>query len=447
MVLAHAIGGIKDLPIPGLFFLYGGAGVLALSFIALGVLWTEPHLEDADQGSPLRPALNRILLSRAVRIVLGAIGTFLYGLSVATALTGTTDFDSNLAPTLVWVIFWLALVWVSIFIGNLWSILSPFRAVGDLVAWLARGRGWNWKTLPYPEWLGRWPATVLLFAFACMELVFPHPSHPRDLGAAMCVYAGITFAGMLAFGRKAWLENGEAFNALFGLFARISPFAIYEEDGEREILVRPPLVSLATWVPNAGSLAFVATMLGTVVYDGISRTKSWRNLVAPHAPVPRILIELGGITAAVVFVATAYTVAVRLARLRTDADVGKPMTLSPLFLGSLVPIALVYSIAHYFSLLIGQGQLIWALVSDPFGRGWNLFGTAHFEPNVTPLTSHEIWYIQVGALVIGHVLGIVIAHDRAVSLYEGKAALRSQYAMLTLMIMFTVGGLYLLSQK
>jgi hypothetical protein len=443
VILAHAIGGIKDLPIPGLFFLYGGAAVLGLSFIALGVLWTEPRLEDADQGVPLRPWLNRVLLSRELRMALGAIGTGLYVLAVATALGGNTDFDQNLAPTLVWVVFWLALVWVSIFVGNLWSVLSPFRAVGDLAAWLRRGRGR--RTLPYPERLGRWPAAVLLFAFACMELVFPHPSEPRYLGAAMCVYAGITFAGMLAFGREAWLENGEAFNVLFGLFARISPFAIYEEDGEREILVRPPLVSLATWVPVAGSLAFVSTMLGTVVYDGISRTSSWRSLVAPHPQTVRILLGLAGALATVVFVAAAYTAAVRLARLRTGAA-GEPVTLSPLFLGSLVPIALVYSIAHYFSLLIGQGQLMWALVSDPFGRGWNLFGTAEFEPDPKPLTTHEIWYIQVAALVIGHVCGIVLAHDRAVSLYEGKAALRSQYAMLTLMITFTVGGLYLLSR-
>jgi hypothetical protein len=278
-----------------------------------------------------------------------------------------------------------------------------------------------------------------------MELVFPHPSEPRYLGAAMCVYAAITFAGMLAFGRDAWLENGEAFNVLFGLFARMSPLAMYEEDGEREILVRPPLVSLATWQPTAGSLAFVSTMLGTVVYDGISRTTSWRNFVAPHSESARILFGLAGAFGAVVFVAAAYTLAVRLARLRTGAA-DEPVTLSPLFLDSLVPIALVYSIAHYFSLLIGQGQLIWGLISNPFGNGWNLFGTAAFEPNLRPLTTHEIWYIQVGALVIGHVCGIVLAHDRAVSLYEGKAALRSQYAMLTLMIMFTVGGLYLLSR-
>jgi hypothetical protein len=447
VIVAHAIGGIKDLPIPGLFFLYGGAAVLAISFIALGVLWTEPHLEEADQGSPLQPPiLSRILLSRTLRIVLGTLGTATFALALATSLVGSTDWDSNLAPTLVWVIFWLALVWLSVLVGNVWTAISPFRAVGDLAAWLTRRH--PRRTRPYPWRLGRWPGAVLLFSFAAMELVYPHPNHPRALGVAMCLYAAITFAGMLVFGRSAWLENGEAFNIYFGLFSRISPFAVYEEDGEREILVRPPLVSLANWAPNPGSLAFVSVMLGTVVFDGLSRTSSFKSFIATtfSAGAQRRLAELVIMLATVVAVATAYSLAVRLARVRTDVDPGTPTVLSPYFLASLVPIALVYSIAHYFTLLIGEGQLIWGLISDPFGHGWNLFGTAGFEPNLKPLTTHEIWYIQVGALVIGHMLGIVLAHDRAVSLYEGKAALRSQYAMLTLMIVFTVGGLYLLSR-
>ena len=447
MIVAHAIGGIKDLPIPGLFFLYGGAAVLALSFIALGVLWTDPHLEEADQGSPLQPPiLSRILLSRELRIVLGFAGTATFALALATAFFGTLDWDSNLTPTLVWVIFWLALVWLSVLIGNVWSVISPFSAVADLTAWLTRG--WHWRTRPYPWRLGRWPGAVPLFSFAAMELVYPHPSHPRTLGVAMCIYTVITFGGMLVYGRRAWLDNGEAFNVYFGLFSRISPFTVYEEDGEREILVRPPLVSLANWAPNPGSLAFVSVMLGTVVYDGISRTTAFRSFIGENFSSDTVqrFVELGFMVATVVAVATAYTIAVRLARVRTDVDPQTPAVLSPYFLSSLVPIALVYSIAHYFSLLVGQGQLIWALISDPFGNGSNFFGTADFEPNLKPLTTHEIWYIQVAALVIGHMLGIVLAHDRAVSLYEGKAALRSQYAMLMLMIVFTVGGLYLLSR-
>jgi hypothetical protein len=111
-----------------------------------------------------------------------------------------------------------------------------------------------------------------------------------------------------------------------------------------------------------------------------------------------------------------------------------------------VPIALVYVLAHYFSLLILQGQYLIPLVSDPFGRGWDLLGTAGFRPNLAVLTPNVVWYAQVAALVAGHVAGLALAHDRAVGLFRTPGyATRSQYAMLVLMVLYTVGGLRLLS--
>jgi hypothetical protein len=447
VIVAHAIGAIRDLPIPGIFFLYGGAAVLGLSFIALGALWTEPHLEAKDEGSPLRPALQRILLSRELRVALGAISTALFAFALVAAFTGAQSVDRNLAPTLVWIVFWLGLVWVSVVLGDVWSALSPLRAVADATAALARRAGYVHRTRRYPARLGWWPAALLLFAFAALELVYPDPAAPRPLGAAMCVYAAITWAGMFVFGRQAWLENGEAFAVYYGLFARMAPFCVYEEDGEREILVRPPLVGLVSFRATPGTVPFVAVMLGSVLYDSISRTSAWVRFVhasLTHGAV-RYPVEVAALAGCVVFVAAAYTFAVRLALVREEGAAWEG-SLAPYFLASLVPIALVYSIAHYVSLLVIQGQYAIPLVSDPLGKGWNLLGSAHYHVNLTPLTTHEIWYIQVLALVTGHVLGLVLAHDRAVSLYAGRAALRSQYAMLALMVLYTVGGLYLLSR-
>jgi Cupredoxin-like domain len=47
---------------------------------------------------------------------------------------------------------------------------------------------------------------------------------------------------------------------------------------------------------------------------------------------------------------------------------------------SLVPIAVAYQVAHYYTLLLVQGQAFVARLSDPFGWGWNLFGTVGFQP-------------------------------------------------------------------
>jgi hypothetical protein len=137
--------------------------------------------------------------------------------------------------------------------------------------------------------------------------------------------------------------------------------------------------------------------------------------------------------------AVALTLAQRLGRAdRSFADAIVP---------SLVPVAFAYVVAHYFSLFVYQGQFAVPLISDPFGRGWDIFGTANFHPNLRLLTPSTIWYVQAGALVVGHVCGLAVAHDRAIALLRtSRAALRSQYAILVLMVLYTVGGLWLLSR-
>ncbi len=144
----------------------------------------------------------------------------------------------------------------------------------------------------------------------------------------------------------------------------------------------------------------------------------------------------------VALVAAAYLLAVDAARSAARGQLGPDD-----FLRSLLPIALVYVVAHYFSFFVNQGQVAWRLASDPFGNGWDLFGTAGYEPRFDLLTPNVIWYVQVGALVIGHVLGLVVAHDRAVDIVRSRRrAARSQYPLLALMVVYTLGGMWLLSR-
>jgi hypothetical protein len=191
-----------------------------------------------------------------------------------------------------------------------------------------------------------------------------------------------------------------------------------------------------------------------VLFDGYSRTTTWQDLIsrveAPYV-VDRpglgellvTLLNLGGLLAGVLLVALAYEAACAVARWTVNA----PRSLTPDFLRSLVPIAFVYMLAHYFTLFVLQGQFVVPLLSDPLGRGWNLFGAAHVTPNLTVVSPNTTWYVQVGALVAGHVAGLAVAHDRAVTMFpERRDALRSQYALLGLMVLYTVGGLWVLSR-
>jgi hypothetical protein len=446
-LLAHGIGGIRDLPVPLWLFYYGGALVLLVSFLALWALWTKPRLEHADRGRPLGDGIERFLLARPLRILLGAIGFGLFLVVAAAALVGEDSPTRNIAPTFVYVAFWLGLVLLVVLFGNVWAPLNPWRAAADAVAWVSERTGFEWEPpFDYPRRLGRWPAAVLLLAFASLELAYVDPASPRALALAIYLYSALTWLGMLLFGREAWLANGEAFSVYFGFLAKLAPLGV--RDGR--VVLRPPLLAASLRDPRAGTLAFVAVMLGSVAFDGFSRTSWWVDwryeLVSGLAPrtadVVSTLFNLVGLVAVVALVAAAYLLAVRAAA----ALSGEGRNLAGQFLASLLPIALAYAVAHYFSLLVLQGQALVPLASDPFGRGWDLFGTAG-PPDPPRLSTHVIWYVQVGALVVGHVAGLVLAHDKAIALFRSpRVATATQYPLLLLMVLYTVSGLWLLSR-
>ena len=449
--LAHGIGGVRDLPVPESFFFTTAAIVLVVSFVALGALWRRPLLERQEEGRLLPGALQTVLLSRALRVLVGAISVGVFALVLTTALFGTSLELLNFAPTFVYVIFWLGLPLLSVILGDVWRVLSPWRAIADATVWAIERTGRVAQPVLEPsERLGRYPAALALFAFVALELAHPRPAYPRTLGVAVALYSYWALAGMALFGREPWTRRGEGFAVAFELLARIAPFAV--RDGR--IVVRWPLTGLAGADRVPGTLVFVAVLLGSTSFDGFSRSSVWQNVLADVrrslADRPLWVIDLAttfvnvaGLAAFVAAVTLTYLGAVAAARRLVRA----PRSLVPDFVLPLVPIALAYLVAHYFSLFVIQGQFIYSLVSDPFGRGWNLFGTVDFAPNLAVVSPETVWYVQVGALVVGHVAGLAVAHDRAVSLFENRGdALRSQYPMLGLMVLYTVGGLWLLSQ-
>jgi hypothetical protein len=451
VIIAHGIGGVRDLPVPEWLFFWGAAVVLIVSFVALGALWKRPLLSPRAEGRPAPELLSRVALATPLRVALQAVSVALFALVFAAAVVGVTDPFRNLAPTWIYVDFWLGVPLLSVLFGNVWRALSPWRALADLYVWVRESLGGEARPLAdYPAAWGRWPGAILLFLFAALELAYSDPSNPRALALATGLYSYVALFGMAAFGREPWTRNGEAFAVLFGFFAMISPWAVREG----RLRVRIPFAALSTRDTTPGTVAFLAVMLGSVAFDGFSRTTGWQNLVSRvEAPYivdnPRLGellvtgLHLGGLVLACIAVAAAFIGACAVAQ----DMVGSSRSLTADFVLSLVPIAFVYEVAHYFSLFLTQGQFTFPLLSDPFGRGWDLIGLADYVPNLAPLSPDAVWYVQVGALVSGHVAGLAIAHDRAVTIFEDRnAALRSQYAMLALMVLYTVGGLWLLSR-
>jgi hypothetical protein len=440
---------VRDLPVPMWLFYYGSGIALIASFAALGALWRKPLLERA-RARPAGDAVSRVLLGPELAVLLGAISIGLLAVVFSAALIGRDSVAANITPTFVYVIFWVGLVPVVVLFGNVWPAINPWNASARAIGWLAGRVAPAW-TPParYPAALGRWPAAMLLLAFVTLELAYPNSAAPRTLALAIALYTWITWLGIAVFGREAWLRNGEAFTVYFGLLAQLSPFTVREG----RIAVRPPFSGIARRDPTPGTVAVVAVMLGSVAFDGLSGTRPWQERLfsieaslALDSPGLADLALMGfnllGLLASITLVALVFLVAVEAARRAARAE----HSLADDFVLSLVPIAVAYAIAHYVSLLLIQGQAIFRLISDPFGFGWNLFGTAGYQVNLEVLSPNATWYVQVGALVIGHVAALAVAHDRAVALFgSAGAALRTQYAMLVLMIAYTVGGLWSLS--
>ena len=402
-------------------------------------------------GRPLPEGLERFLRSTGLRVVAGAVSVGLLALVFLTALIGEPSSAVNLAPTFIYVVFWLGVPVLQIFLGNVWSVSNPWRAAADGVDWVWRRLGRSWEPLAtFPERLGVYPAAAMLFAFAALELAYTDPANPRSLALAIALYSYVMWFGMACFGREVWTRHGDGFAVYFGLLARAAPFG--ERDGRlvarrpsagspAQTRVRAPLCSSRSCSAPSPSTASAAPPSGRICGSASkARTcSSHRGSLTCSGCCSHSRASL----AAVLFVCIAYLAAVGIAR----ADTGGAESLDPGVPPSLVPIALVYAIAHYFTSLIVQGQYAIALLSDPFGFGWDLIGTIDFQPNLAPFAPNTVWYVQVGALVAGHVAGLVIAHDRAITLFPPRPALRSQYAMLALMVLYTVTGMWLLSQN
>jgi hypothetical protein len=457
---AHGLVQRESLPIPQWLFGWAAAVVLVASFFALAVMWPRPRLEP----TPWRPALGgRVLGSRAWDVLLGLVGVALLAIVVGAGfVAGGTALD-NLAPTFLLITFWVGLVFASVLLGDVFALLSPWRALGRATGWAVRGlTGREPRHRAYPERLGRWPGALVLLAFTWIELVSGWGDHPATLVGAALGYTVLTLVAQAVFGVETWTRRGEGFAVYYNLFSRLS---IWERRGERSgderaargrtLGVRPPLSGLPQLDTPPGTVPFVLVMIGTVTFDGLSQGPAWRSLsghlvdlftsIGVSAEAAPKWSSTVGLLVAVGLISGFYRLGISGMR-SIGGKLGEP-ELRAAFIHTLVPIAAVYVAAHYFSFLIYEGQAILYLASDPFGQGWDLFGTATRGIDYGLIGNDAIWYFQVGFVVCGHVAGLILAHDRALILYsQARQAIRSQYWMLAVMVGFTSLALWLLAQ-
>ncbi len=470
---AHGIVGKADLPIPVWLFSWTAAIVLVVSFVALSTLWRTPQLQ-SERRRPLRGrssaekqagdaaatvAPARVASATALEVLAGTLGVALFALVLYSGFAGAQVPGANFSVTFIYVIFWVGLPVLSVLFGDIFAALSPWRTCARALRGLARlsagaahgAEGGSSAPLRYPERLGVWPALAGTVGFAWLELVFVNRDEPSLLAALSLGYFVVMVLGMLLFGVERWAASADGFGVYFNLLGRLSPLV----RDERGVLCwRRPLSGIAGLRMRPGMVTLICALIGTTTFDGFSNGGIWRKaepelqsvfsgLGLGPTPSQELAYSIGLILCICLIVAVYRVGILGVRSVGTRFDVGQ---LTRSFAHTLVPIAFAYVLAHYFSLLIWQGQALGYLISDPLGNGSDLFGTSGYQIDYQVLSYAAIWYVQVAALIAGHVGGLALAHDRALSMYdEPEEAVRSQYWMLAVMVAFTSFGLWLLS--
>jgi hypothetical protein len=427
----HGVGSRQDLPLPFTAVLIGAAAALLVSFVALGALWPEPRLR-ADSGLPLPSRVARTLSSPVFKGVWVTLSLLLTAWTLMALIFGNDD-ANNPVPYVVYVWLWVGLAALSLIFGPVWAWLNPIRWLHTAVARLARLDPESSMTAWSP---GYWPAAVGLFAFTWLELIAPERTTLLVLRVAIGTFVLIDLLGAVVFGRG-WFSRGDPFEVWSRLYGSLSPLA---RRPDRVWVLRSPLHGANAVAVDRGLLATASVMLGSTAYDGFSSEPRWYTFVQSSDLPSELLMTAGLLGMCLVVALSLHLAAAVSARLAGIPVRGVAARFAP----SLLPIAAGYVVAHYWSLVVFEGQTTLNRLSDPLGIGANWLGTAGLTANSALLQPTLVATIQVMAIVTGHVLGVVLAHERAVTLFQRRVAVIGQVPLLVLMVGYTCGGLLLL---
>lgn len=461
-VSAHGFGALYNLPVP--LWLYGWASAITLlaSFLIAGVFLSRPVRPGVGQAIDVSAA-GWVRALHWLLPGLRLLAVLVLFLCIATGYLGNRDPTRNFSMIFFWILFLLLVPYLTALLGNFYAALNPWRTLAEGI-----GRVWGSFTrgrLQYPRWLGDWPALVLYLSFIGFELF--GTGRPASLAVGLAAYTLLNLIGVWLVGLHAWFRHCEFFAVFLRLVALLAPVDYQRGDhGERgQLRLRWPCAGLIHERPTQlSTVAFALAMLSTTAFDGLKATQWWVSLfwsdptgILQHwlglHPINALAAvrpwfiawESLWLWASPLLLLGAYLGALWLTRKLTACK--RPVRALALDFGySLLPIAVVYNVTHYISLLLAHGLKIFSVASDPFGWKWDLFGTAQtFRAPVLP-DMGVVWHTQVGLIVLGHILSVIVAHRIAIRVFSSRrAAVISQIPMLVLMIGFTIGGLWILA--
>lgn len=435
-VLAHGLGGSTDLPVPLGFALVGAAWALTFTFAVVAVAWRKPRFDPTKPGVALPDWVTRAVDAAITRWSVAVLGLAFTVWVVAAGLFGPQN-SKNALPGVFYVLLWVGLVAASLALGPVWRVISPMRTLYRITL-----SPLGFRRADYPVRLGYYPAAVGLFAFVWLELASGDPASLRAIKLWLLVYAVVMALGATVCG-EGWFARADPFEVYSVVVSRLSPLRRNPET--RRIVVGNPFDHLPSLDVQPGIVTVLAVLLGSTAFDSFSATPGWRGFVddlSHGSPVTAILVRTCGLAAFAAVVGVTFSAA---ACATGGLDRQQRLALPGQMAHSLIPIVVGYIFAHYLSFLVERGQETMIRLSDPLGRGWNLFGLSHGQVSYV-LSSHPpvLASIKVGCVVAGHIAAVIAAHDRALRLLPRGHQLTGQLAMMLVMVGYTFTGLYLM---
>lgn len=442
--LAHGHGFEEryDLPVPLSYVVAGALGTLVITFLLSFWMISKPIVTAS------KPVLVPIqgVLGRAAWAVARLGVWLLWLLAMACAAWGTGDPLMNLAPNLIWIVWWLGMSFTVMLFGDVWSRIDPWaftfilasHLLGKLrqlrkVAPATQATPMTPTTRPWPASVGVWPAALLLLLWCALEVIYPIAATPSKVATLALAWTAVNFAGMSWWGVATWRRHGDVFAVYFSMLGRVAP------------------KTLSAAYP-AGQTAFITAMLANVLFDGLHGASIWLEWEqwCAHALRLKSAYATGGVGLVLLWLVLlglfALTQALCVYLLRPAGQATVVFDLPP-FEQTLLPIAAGYLIAHNFTHFAVQSQNLIALLSDPFGRQWDLFGTAKFAPRIDLISAQATWLVAVAAIVLGHMFSLVWAHKMALSCgLSPQRTARGTLPMLALMLAYTALSLWVIAQ-
>lgn len=426
---AHGIGQLYALPIPLSYYLLAAASAVAISFFLAAIfIRSYSNTKTATVRKPIE-------LPRQVIVLLKAISVGLLTLCIFSGVFGNQDPTRNFTPVFFWVYFLIGMTILSIFVGNIWDVLNPWKTLSSLIS--------EPSSKVVKRDISSSVGLILILSLYWLELISGVSFVPRLLGIIIAVYTVVNLIASEMF--RNWYEEGELFSLLFSFIGSFAPWRIHETKASppikfefEEKYLRPVGFS---------KLYLAAILLAGTSFDSFKETALWSNITSGLGLIfPSMTLDTLALFISPLPFLIFYYLVIWIASIVTK-NYGKVQELSLTFVWSLVPIAFGYSLAHSFSLTVVTLPRMYRLLSDPFGFGWNLFGTAGFRETAVVLGARNIWLIEICFVVAAHIAGVWVAHRIAAKYFKSEGlVLKSQIPLMILMIGFTIVTLWLLSQ-